>query len=314
MWAVGNGSSSRPLILHFNGKAWSAVSTTGIGSDVGLQEVVAPASKAVWVDGVDSNGGVHLYRLSGSRWVTVPSPAAVPSPNITSGPDGQIWAFSSGEGNAVARWTGTAWHVYHTGPSSFIKLTALSFVSTSDGYAVGYTVPTNGLNVGVPAVDHWNGTSWQALAAPPLPKAAGGTGELVSVLATKSDGAWAIGEYQVPGNGILQNWLAHWNGSSWSTVALPAGFDPVEASLRNISVAESGEPQWMSGSTNSATSAYDHYAAGTWTFVRGITADGGQGDFDPELVSVPGSNATWAIGTLQSANGSETVPHIEYAP
>jgi hypothetical protein len=162
----------------------------------------------------------------------------------------------------------------------------------------------------------WNGTSWRRAAAPALPKGAT-VGTLDNVLATRSAGVWATGTYEA--GGVSHDCLVHWNGSSWATVAIPAGFAPSD-SIGNISASSSGLPQWISGSTNTdpatdtGTSAYLYYSGGKWTFARGVTMTG-DGGYLPQLVSVPGSNATWAVGTW-TGTGPSLAPlaDIEQSP
>jgi hypothetical protein len=317
-WAVGgnfntNSPTGAPdaLIMHWNGTAWAVAGTTGIASGVQLESVVTPSGSAVWVSG-DTSSSTVIYQLKGTKWARVPLPAGMPGAGITSGPDGQVWATAGSEGNALARWTGTAWHVYNTGLSaSTTGLLSLSFASRTSGWAVGSTRASDTSHQPLlPLVLHWNGTSWRKAAAPPLPAGAT-TGGLAAVTATRS-GVWATGNYEI--SGTDHDWLVHFNGTSWATVAVPAGFAPDSNSIGNISVGKSGQPQWASGDASGQTPGYLYYSDGKWAWVPGVATNGEAG-FDPQVVSVPGSNATWAIGYTLWASGVQGVTgQIEYSP
>jgi hypothetical protein len=315
-WAVGgNFNTSSPtgapdaLIMHWNGTAWAVAATTGIASGVQLESVVTPSSSAVWVSG-DTPSATVIYRLDGTKWTSVPLPAGLPDAGITSGPDGQVWATGP-DGSAVARWTGTAWHVYRTGLSASTSSLSLSFASRTSGWAVGSTrASATSHQPLLPLVLHWNGTSWRKAAAPALPAGAT-TGGLAAVTATRS-GVWATGNYE--GSGTDHDWLVHFNGKSWATVAFPAGFAPDSNSIGNISVSQSGQPQWVSGDASGQTPGYLYYSGGKWAWVPGV-ATKEEGGFDPYVVSVPGTNATWAIGYTLWASGVQGMTgQIEYSP
>jgi hypothetical protein len=302
-WAVGDefGITSLPLIVHWNGQSWSKAATTGI-TNVQLAAVVATA-RETWVSATPDGSPADIYRLSGSRWAKAPSPA-VPNALIAGGPGGQVWAVGQTV-SKLARWTGTAWHLYQTGLTttnngSFF-ISALGFEGSTDGWAVGED--------GGPAlVLRWNGTSWHKTAAPALPTGAS-SGDLTSVLVTPS-GVWATGQLQPQAGGAPENWLVHWNGSSWATVPLPAGFG--EPNVENISAGKSGQPQWIGGDSETDASTYLHYSGGAWSLAAGATAGDEQG-FSPHLVSIPGTSATWAVGT-SSVPPEMSIGRIEYSP
>lgn len=304
-WAVGDvrgGPGNLPLILHWNGQAWSKAATTGI-ADVQLAAVVATAGET-WVSATPDGSPAVIYKLSGARWVKVSSPA-VPDAVIAGGPGGQVWAAGQTV-SALARWTGTGWHLYQTGLTTINNgsffISALGFEGGADGWAVG----ENGAQA---LVLRWNGTSWRKAAAPPLPNGAG-SGDLSSVLVTPSAGVWATGQLQPQAGGAPVNWLVHWNGSSWATVRLPAGFG--EPNVENISAGKSGQPQWIGGDSDTDASTYLHYSSGMWNLAAGATAGDEQG-FSPHLVSIPGTSATWAVGT-SSVPPELPIGRIEYSP
>jgi hypothetical protein len=325
-WAVGWSSPQQgtlePLILHWNGTAWSLADTAGIPAGVNLYGIVAPAAGDVWLAGQDESSN-FIFRLSGSQWVSMPLPAGLRRTflSLAAAPGGQIWAYGGFSANAFYQWTGTAWQAYQTGESSLAYIGGLSFASSTDGWAVGSFDTAAGNTP--PLVLHWNGTTWSKASTPPLPSGASQGGELDSVLDTPSGGVWATGSWQGTDDHLdtANNWLVHYNGKSWSTVAVPAAFQADEYSIGNISVGASGQPQWIGVSLYNdetgytGTSEYLYDSGGTWTISQGPTA----GDLESgmNLSGVPGSNATWAVGE-QMTGGTHDAPdlgmRIEYAP
>lgn len=320
-WAVGWSSPPKstpePLILHWNGNAWSLASTGGIPAGVNLTSVVASAAGDVWIAGQD-DGSKFIFRLSGSQWVSVPLPAGLRLPSLAAAPGGQIWAYGGLSMSVFFRWTGTAWQAYQTGASNSDFMGGLSFASGTDGWAVGSS--NTALYNTSPVVLHWNGTTWRSASPPPLPGAASRGGGLDSVLDTPSSGLWATGSWEGTHAPYVtdHNWLVHYNGKSWATVAVPAAFQPKKYGIGNMSAGESGQPQWIGVSlysSNNSTSAYLYDSGGTWTVSQGPTA--GRIEFGMDVSGVPGSNGTWAVGE-QTTGGTSSAPdlgmRIEYAP
>ena len=89
-----------------------------------------------------------------------------------------------------------------------------------------------------PLLDHWNGTSWQVLAAPQ----AGSASRFTSVSASGSD-VWAAGSYTQ--GGVDWPLLDHWNGTSWQVVGAPR--TGTASSFTSIS-ALSATDVWAAGS------------------------------------------------------------------
>jgi hypothetical protein len=127
VWAVGDSiknafdgvSTSRTLVEHFNGSAWSIVPSPnlGAGNNV-LTGVAAHAANDVWAVGYDDDrsGPIPIRKTvwmhwDGTRWSVVASPSTGTSDNTLLGviaPAGtaDVWAWgSSPEGPLVQRFT-----------------------------------------------------------------------------------------------------------------------------------------------------------------------------------------------------------------
>jgi len=323
-WAVGStillpAGTVEPVVLQWNGTAWSQFAVAGIPDYVSLTSV-AVANGHVWVSGNDNAAGGVVYRLSGTQWVSVAVPAGMNSVSLATSPNGQFWAYGGNEGypyggddgpaadmTEIAGYTGTTPQAYPTGASTAAAGADLSFASSTDGYAVGT------LNGGGPVVLHWNGTAWSTAPAPVPPK--GTIGSLDSVLDTSSAGVWATGALESR-SGAVSTWVVHWNGKSWTTVKVPSAFAPQSLFFDgNISAGESGGPQWISGNTGTGTTEYLFYAGGTFTAVKGTTGAPLQSGAVMDLAGVPGSDATWAISAqLDGTSSAGSAPRIEFAP
>jgi hypothetical protein len=340
-WAVGWSLAVgryQPEVLHWNGQTWSRATVAGIAGPVMLESVVAPGPRQVWVSGQavqPVGGGLAvsgvIYRLEGSRWVSVPPLAEVNTGSLYSGPDGQIWMTGTNDSGepVIAYWTGRGWRVSYTAPgNAYYVVQSLDIVSARNGWAAGYTqatypkqFPPGGGGAGSsevksPLLLHWNGISWRRVAAPHIPAGYPGGGALSFIAAAaNSPGMWATGTVWIGRVPVFvpENWLLRWNGTSWATVTMPRTNFLAEAgySIGNISAGKSGVPQWIGGRTNTDVSWYLYYSGNRWIAARGVTTPG-EYDGGMQVVAIPGTNATWAIGTSVSQRNTDK-PRIEYA-
>ena len=186
IWAVGDSENAaqfdQTLAEHWNGNAWSVVSTPNFGGfDNDLNGVAAISSGDVWAVGdyaVDSAG-------------------------------------TSLVGTAL-HWNGTAWTTFTFAPSPNATLFAVAAVSTSDIWAVGMYATSIGKAT---LVEHWNGGAWSQVTSP-SPSTL--DNELFAVSAWSATDVWAVGRQQASTAGApLQALALHWNGTAWSTVTTP---------------------------------------------------------------------------------------------
>jgi hypothetical protein len=171
-WAVGSGA----LALHWNGSSWARVPVPHPGTFAnGLRGVAAVSASDVWAVGSwqDTPTAVKtlIVHWDGTRWTKVPSPSfgagsqygsVLTGVSATSASD--VWAvgyYSKANPSAtfqslILHWDGTTWTQVPT-PSGIgyrSRLFAVSAVSTSDAWAVGYYGIDRSL------ILHWNGTTW----------------------------------------------------------------------------------------------------------------------------------------------------------
>jgi serine/threonine-protein kinase len=212
-WAVGviiNHASSKSLILHWNGTAWTQVPSPSPGT-IGnqLYGVAATSANDVWAVGVYT--GVGVGRV---------------------GPGGGALGFAP----LILHWNGTAWTQVPSPPG--VQLLSVAAVSADNAWAVGTALapvtshPTT-------LILHWDGATWTRV---PSPNGAGRDNSLSKVVAAPDGTAWALGTTQT-NPGLPPSILMRWDGSTWQMVPVPGG-----AYLSSLAVA-SGGLAWAGGCT-----------------------------------------------------------------
>jgi len=230
VWAVGyqEDSSGGDLTLtqHWNGAAWTRVSSTNPSSENYLSGVAAVAATDVWAVGYKESGGLYeelILHWNGISWTESPtrggayrvlSDVAALSPN-------DVWAigyqfsFNRGYQGLAMHWNGAAWSdvaIPVTG-DGYTFLYGVTAISSTDIWAVG----SGGVNPIKVLTAHWDGTAWTYVPNPTLQT---DYAFLKNVTALASDDVWAIG-YLTDQNGTDQNLVEHWDGFSWTQINVP---------------------------------------------------------------------------------------------
>ena len=314
-WAVGAEiPTNDAILLHWNGRAWSSGPTTGIPAGVTLQGVDARSNRDILVSGFDTNSQNNVvYRFNGSTWTSLPRPSAADpglAPYSASfGPGGQIWAEGWISGlPAFFKLTAAGWKTYPTGVTARSFLRQPLFVTPDDAWSIGIT------NVGTPAFSplllHFDGKSWSQVPTPPLPPAAV-SATLSGIVVAPGGRLWLSGNWQpCPFFSSCANtpFVVRGRPGNWKSVPLPSGV----TTIAGLSPDRAGRPQWMTATTSdSSSSFYLHFSGGAWTLVPGVTI---AGQFSPRMtvVHIPGTNATWAVGSARDGPLiSSVVPRIE---
>ncbi len=138
--------------------------------------------------------------------------------------------------NFVARWNGSAWSALGSGIYTFNALPIYAFAVLPGGDLIaggGFTIAGN---VMAYRVARWDGAAWSSL----------GTGisnmspysPAVLALAVLPDGDLVVGGEFTSIGGVPVNYIARWNGSSWS--ALGSGMNP-HGPVRALAVLPNGD-------------------------------------------------------------------------
>ncbi len=195
-WAVGNyginGSATfDTVILHWDGTAWSKISSPSPGSGANYLYGVSAVSRSdAWAVGSYSsslNPGAYdtlILHWNGTAWTQVKSPRPSSTWNFLEGvsarPGSGAWAVGYYKDDTVGsfdtlilRWNGTAWSkVKSPNPScpdyywSYNYLYGVSARSGSDAWAVGDYGDCNfATGKAATLAAHWNGTAWTNVSA-----------------------------------------------------------------------------------------------------------------------------------------------------
>lgn len=220
-WAVGVSTSSAgvtsPLIEHWNGAAWSVVSSPNLpgSTDTFLNGPSCTVPANCWAVGgavTSSNQKPIAEHWNGTKWslIVLPAPSGLPNNGLASvscTSTGTCMATGSSakaglsSGPTLAeRWNGTSWSVVPT-PNLNGGLNHVSCTSASNCWAVG-------ISSGALA-EHWNGTAWSVAATP------SGGDDLFGVSCLSST-CLAAG-LATSGFGLAERW----NGSTWAVTAAP---------------------------------------------------------------------------------------------
>ena len=297
-WAVGAQAETAfekgtPLLLSWDGIAWSTVALPGVPAPGDLTSVSAASATDAWAVGSDKSGAVALH-WNGTTWVSVSVPdsstATVNSVAVTRGGTawlaGSVPAAGGGRSVLVERWNGKAWQVVNTGLGRGF-LTDVE-VSASGDVWVGGSTSTSLTSQAV--VAYSAGATWKRL------KLAGMT-HVSALLGISPTSAWAVGDRYSQTFQLFGPEVAHWNGSNWHLAAAAAN---VVGEDLSISPGSTGQPQWVGveqGLSGVLTTLYAHYNGSSWSNVNGATYTD-----SPAVTTVtahiPGTSATWSVGGL----------------
>jgi hypothetical protein len=302
IWAVGATGSSfsnQPLVLHWDGQAWSVVPSPNPGFRHNyLSGVAALRLDDVWaVGGVSMGVGtsqVLILHWDGRQWSLVPEPGLGPGYTLTAvagvAPD-DVWAVGHSGVHALAlRWNGTQWNrVPIPQPGSSSTLTGVAVPAADDAWAVGYYTSAGTYHERT-LILHWDGIAWSQVPAPNP----GDMNYLHGVAATAADDVWAAGYATIDGSG--EPLLAHWDGARWSVVPGPTN----EGGLLYSVTARARDDAWAVGTAGRTTLTL-HWDGQAWTRV-------------PSPSSSSDLNLLWGVAAVEAevwAVGAYNIPSYD---
>jgi hypothetical protein len=212
------------------------------------------------------------------------------------------WAVGGSFVNAtlplVFVWNGTGWGrttVPLPPGANGGTLASVRAFSATDVTAVGtWFSPTT---TGGPLIEHWNGQTWTASAAPTPSSCQGAFTSIAAVPA--SPVRFAVG-YCTGADGTSdQALIERSSGAGWSIVAAGA---PAGSSLQSVTPVSPTEV-WAVGSATTADGAR-HTLAERWNgskWAVAPTPDPSTNDWLQSVVRVPGTGTLWAVGSAITA-------------
>lgn len=174
-----------------------------------------------------------------------------------------------------------------------------SFDSSSDGWAVGQYIATDGLGFDYAA--RWHGGRW-TITPLAVPRDAKTTGiQVHGVASLAPDSAWGVGAVYQGGPGVVMGidpigaLIEHWDGTQWSIVPNPAA-DQDGAVLTSIS-ARSASDIWAVGrqvdQAGDVMPLVEHWNGTQWTLVSAPAGNQRSGLFS---ISADAAGDAWAVG------------------
>ncbi len=321
-WAVGGEAvtgqeAGTPLILRWDGAAWTKVPLPALSWSGLLWSVTSASRNDAWAVGRDTAGLSHLLRWNGRLWRETPLPggagASLSLRGIAAGPLGSAWlAARDGDRPVVLRWNGRAWREVAPPPMQAGWLGGARV--TGGGVWVTGQAEVDGRRAG--AMARWTGAGWTTVTTSGV-RAGGALVTVINdVLEVGPDDVWAVGAVAISGPGGLSlnaPWIGHWNGTEWDT-SLRVPSTDIEQNI-TITPDRSGRPQWVGAiiGANPPNTRYARFDGTTWTEVTG-SALSGVFIASTATAHIPGTNATWSVSALatQTPNGfSWGMPLIE---
>lgn len=200
-WAVGYfldfSSTYRTLIEHWDGNAWSIVSSPSEGY---LSGVTAVSPTDVWAVGWYGDAGYRTLaeHWDGEAWSVVPSPSrgffsllvgvtAVSSEDVWA--VGSYWRHDQIPKTLIEHWDGSRW-IGVPSPNrgtSGNSLAAVAAADSDDVWAVG------DFGVHHLLVEHWDGSTWAGV---PTPNPGPTDHRFFGVTVASSGEVWAVGSAQ----------------------------------------------------------------------------------------------------------------------
>ena len=289
VWATGDASAGQQdtsLTIRYTqwcptpvqcATGWNVIDVSNPSPDVNFfSGIDGVSADDIWGVGAFAltNGGTYVQHWNGSYWLPVSIPG-VPAVTVLR----SVKALSSNDVWAV----GTAY-------DSTLNKESYSAIAP-DSHKPGQSRGSQSLNFHTMIV-HWDGTSWTRVPSP-NPGTLQGGNQLFGISGVSASDLWAVGFY-VDNNGY-ETLILHWNGSTWSQVASPAG------DLAGVTAISSNDV-WAVGENSGYTATLILHWDGTqWSTMA--SPNPGTGENELQAISDVVSNDIWAVGGYSNSGG-----------
>jgi hypothetical protein len=230
-------------VARWNGSAWSALGSGG-GNGVGMG--VSPSVSALSIAGGELfvGGGFNEANLGApvgtnyiARWNT--STWSALGNGSGNGINGQVLAMAVSGGdlyvgggftmvgnlraNYIARWNGSSWSALGSGAGNGLNNTVNALALLGGDLYVGgqFNQANAGASIAASGLARWNGSTWSAVGS----GAGNGVSGTVRALLVSGSDLYVGGFFTQVNQGasIPANYIARWNGASWSALASGTG-------------------------------------------------------------------------------------------
>ena len=331
-WAAGYnnaGNAEGTLIEHWNGNAWSIVTSANKGVPQGnfLSGTACSSPTDCWAVGyyVPAGGTFHrnlIEHWNGTAWSIVNAPNNGSRDNqlyeVTCPSASNCWATGYyGNGSAwqtlIEHWDGNAWTIV-TSPNTSATLSnyllGITCSSASSCWAVGYA--NDGITAYRTLIEQWNGASWSIVTSP-------NTGAfdniLTAVTCASASNCFAVGYYD---NGtVYQTLIEHWNGTAWLTDPTSANTGIMQRNFLNAVTCTSATDCWAVGNVENGVGAIDqtlieHWDGTFWSVVSSPNDSTTRINFLYGVACASASNC-WAVGYYDNGRYRTLMEHWDGA-
>jgi hypothetical protein len=251
------GGSLVNCIAKWNGNSWSPL---GLGMNSNVQ-ALAVSGTNLYAGGeftrVTNSGGAavtanRVARWNGSSWSALGQgfngtvrALTVAGTGVHAG--GDFTTANPTVVNRIARWNGSSWVALGSGVDSSVYALMTSGSDVNDVYAgglFGWATNSGGVAVRVRAIAKWNESNWSALGP--------GLNGTVHALTVSGPDVYAGGLFtwttNSGGAAVRVNYIAKWDGSSWSALGAGMNFWVYSLAASGSDVYAGG---WFTRATNS---------------------------------------------------------------
>jgi hypothetical protein len=273
-WAVGatgvaGSGKDHTLLLHWNGRAWSQVTSPAPVTGGNLNAVTATA-KGGWAVGYVNTdpdtpaccaGTPLIFRLTGSKWsrVTEKLGDGVGLNGVAVTAASTAWAIGMPTAmitGALARWNGSTWSWVRSYPiqGNYQPLEGIAAGPGGTAFAVGDNNDRPG-----PAISmRWTGKAWQKVTV-----SVPAESQLNAVAFAPGGAAWAAG---TTGFSPADALIVRWSGKAWTRIASPSPGRDVALSGLGFATAGNG---WAVGDaiagSGATTTVILHWNGKAWS-------------------------------------------------
>ncbi len=252
-------------IARWDGSSWSAL---GSGMNYIVYALAVSGSNVYAGGDFTTAGGTaanYIAKWDGSSWSALGSgmnegvrALAVSGNDVYAG--GVFTTAGASAANYIAKWDGSSWTALGSGMGGGFLGTSVSAlaVSGSDVYAGGNFTTAGGSAANY--IAKWDGSSWMGLGSgmrgPPP-----GFSANVYALAVSGTDVYAGGTFFTAG-GSAANFIAKWNGSSWTALGSGMSFDVYALAVSGSDLYAGGFFTMAGGSTANYIAKWD---GSSWT-------------------------------------------------
>ncbi len=178
-------------------------------------------------------------------------------------------------------------------------LAAVSANSATDIWAVGQFVPDVNQDLTQTLIEHWDGTSWSAVASPNV----GTLANALFSVSAQSGLAWAVG-YFIDSKFNSQSLILAWDGKKWNVVNHPhSGVADQFFGVAAISASDIWAIGVQRDSTGKFSTLTEHFDGASWSIVP--SANPGATGNQLFAVTAVSSNSVWAVGQQTGNQGPD---------